>query len=529
MPFTARIHLLTPPPLPPEQLGSASRSGVPNAGRFGEVMDRINATLISAAGAPAGIQSDTWRELVEKHPDIQDPFARVIQAAPDIADATTQTVIDKLLGVLEESGLPQEADKLSRAIDSYYRYEDVAGNVCTYDQATGRFVSPKGMPCRLVKAKGGGAKAIKDLVLKELQGPASKVRDAYNRGVTEVLKDLTGGPRKLWSKLSDAWKAGILLTGLGVAATRITGLKVGRDSRGKFDLSFGVAGIGKIKIDGGKLDQLALTLPPVTLKRLTIEASGEVKRGQAQSGEIALVVPVKRTTLRAEGAYSRTSSGAGEGHVDLSAKRSGKRVDLEAGARLETGPGGQRTQVRTSAGVPIAGGRGRAQASSTTTFQPGSDRIPTEFQASVAAPINRTRTISMAAGVTGAVTTGGGAVELASSPAVTLSVAGELPTLNRRVRKAQQARTLAKQEQAEEITIAKRREAEIVRRLQASPPPAEGERVALLKELDDVRDASAPGSANRVPWNQRTYSGDVLVGAAILGGLAWGHHKRSSP
>lgn len=462
---------------------------------------------------------------MQRHPDVQDPFARLIQAAPDIADATSQTVIDKLLGVLEDAGVPDEAAKLTRAVESYYRYEDPAGNVCSYDKKTGQFKSPRGLSCRLVKAKGGGATMLKQLVLEQLQSPVAKVRGAYERGVSEVLKDLTQGPRRLWSKLSDAWKAGVLLTGLGAAVPRITGLKVKRDSKGKLDFNFEVAGVGKISIDGGKVQQLALNLPPVTLKRLTIKAKGDVSR-TAQSGEVALVVPVKRTTVRAEAAYEREKGGAGKGHVDVSATRGGKRVDLEAGARLESGPDGRRVQTRAAAATPIAKGRGTVQASATSTFTPGDSRVPTEFKASVATPLNKTRTISMAAGVTGTITTGGGAVELASSPGVTLEVAGQLPTLNRRIRKAQQARQLENMEDAEEIAVAKRREAEILRTLQADPAPPEGERVALLQELDRVRDITArSGSVNRTPWHQRTYNGDLLVGVAVLGGLAWGHFK----
>lgn len=534
MPYIATIHLLPPPPIEALRAPKGSRArrspGDPKI-KFAELMDRVNATLISAAGAPAGIQSATWGQLVREHPDIQDPFARVVQAAPDIADAASRTIYDKILGVLEEEGLSDEVASMTSALESHYRYEDSAGNVCTYDRDTDTFRSPQGLPCRLVKAAGGGASVIKNLVLKQLDSPKAKVRAAFQQGVQEALADISHGPQRLWSKLTDAWKVGVLLTGLGAAASRVTELKVA-----KGELTFGIAGVGRIEINKGKLKQLALSLPKVTLKRLQIKAGGAVKDGRVESANVALVVPVRRTTLTASAEVETQDTGARAGHVDLAAKRTGKRgTTVEAGARLDAAPGVQSTTVRAATSVPIAKGRGTVRAASATTFAPGQGRVPTAFTASVAAPINKTRTISMAAGVTGAVTTGGGRVELASSPAVTVEMSGRLPTLNRRLRKAQQARDRTKEQRASELADAKSEEAALIAKLQGKPAPVEADRYAMLRELDQVRSKISEldiGSANRrrgtirvhrqpLPGVDRTLDGDKLVMGLIAAGLVY--------
>jgi len=116
------------------------------------------------------------------------------------------------------------------------------------------------------------------------------------------------------------------------------------------------------------------------------------------------------------------------------------------------------------------------------------------------------------------VTTSGRRVELAGNPAVTASISGKLPTLNRRLRKAQQYERRKKEEAQTQTAELKQKEAQLVASLQSMDPKTEKDAMwELERQLRDVR--SQLGSANRAP-SEININGDLVTAAVATLGVA---------
>jgi hypothetical protein len=129
----------------------------PVMGKLGELVDRVEATTHAAASAGRGVTSQVWRDFIQKNPGIEDPFIRVVQAAPEIADAATQGFLDNLLDTLEKSGLEDQVGKITSALENYYQHRDAQGRPC--DPSKGD------RSCMLTKVAGGGMSVVKDVVV----------------------------------------------------------------------------------------------------------------------------------------------------------------------------------------------------------------------------------------------------------------------------------------------------------------------------------------------------------------------------
>jgi hypothetical protein len=484
MPFIAQILPTEPIKLPPAK---GSKNAEPNP--LDELVDRIEATTNAAAAAPRGVASQTWRKFIEANPGLEDPFARVAQAAPDIADAASRVFIDKLMEGMEAAGLDQELDKLSAGLESYYRPADADGNACAYDKKTGEFRSKSGGPCHLTRVAGGGMSLVRgllqDVTAKAQGGAKEKLEGATRKAIDHVIK----GPQQLWAKLGDAWKTTILLAGLAASTPRVTGLQV-KDGNIQFTIPPGIGKFsGSISISKDGLQELSLKLPEVKIKGLKISTSGGFT-DNVGSGQVALVVPVKKAEVGVTVAHEQGRPSGQEAYH-------------------------QRTTVQTSASVPIGTGGGKVQAGTKTTFQPDS-KTPTEYSLQVSTPVGKSKAVSLAAGVTGTVTTSGQQVELASNPAVTANISGKLPTLNRRLRKQEQQR----EEEKQSVADAKAREAQLVSQLQAMDPEKDKDEMwAVEQELIELR--RRRGSANRSAPSEWTVNGDYIVAAVSLVAVAY--------
>ena len=417
MPFRAEILPIQPPARLKIKRGMLKGSPNSLGDNLNELVDRVESTTHAAAAAPRGVASKIWQSFIANNPTIEDPFTRVVQAAPDIADAASRTFIDKLMDEMERGGLTKEVAKLAEGLEDFYAPQDPNGNPCSYDAATESFVSKSGLKCELVKVSGGGLSFVKNAVRQastNLKGDAKKKLD---KAVEVALKEVVKGPQELWSKLSSAWKATLLLAGLAAAAPRITGLKLKKGNI-EFQIPPGMGSFsGGISISGGKLKSLSVKLPPVTIKGLKITASGGFSQNIGK-GQVAVVVPVKKATV-------------------------GVTVTHEQG-RTSDGYRHQST-LETQVSRPIGKGGGKIEAGTRTTFVPG-QRTPTEYSLQLSTPVGQSKSVALSAGVTGTVTTSGRRVELAGNPAVTASISGKLPTLNRRLRKAQQYERRKKEE-----------------------------------------------------------------------------------
>jgi hypothetical protein len=485
MPFLAKI-------LPTQPLNHQSARGSKNAtsSPLEELVDRIEATTNAAAAAPRGVASQAWRKFIEENPALEDPFARVVQAAPDIADAASRVFLDKLMEGMEAAGLSQEIDKLSAGLEAYYRPEDGQGNACAYDKEAGEFRSKSGVPCELTKVAGGGMSLVRGLI-QEMTGKArgeakEKLESATQRAVEHVVK----GPQQIWEKLGNAWKTTLLLAGLAASTPRVTGLKI-ENGDIRFTIPPGIGRFsGSISISKDGLQALSLKLPEVKIKGLKISTSGGFA-DNVGSGQVALVVPVKKAEVGVTVSHEQgRPSGQQEYH--------------------------QKTTVQASASVPLGEGGGKIQAGTKTTFQPDG-KAPTEYSLQASTPVGKSKSVSLSAGVTGTITTSGQQVELASNPAVTASVSGKLPTLNRRLRKQEQQREERKQEDLD----LKSREAQLVSRLQQMDPEKDKDAMwALEQELIEIR--RQRGSANRLPIpSEWSVNGDYLVAAAAVAGVVY--------
>ncbi len=399
--FRAKLMKLEPAMVDvKDAVGSAA--GTPLMERLSELVDRVEATTHAAASAPDGVASTVWRDFIKKNPSIEDPFIRVVQAAPEIADAATQGFLDSLLGTMEASGLGDQVTKITTALESYYQHRDGQGRPC----------DPSGgdKSCMLTKVAGGGLSIVKDTLGKALAGAQGEQKEKLEKALSKSIDNVLYGPRQLWDRLSDAWRAVILLAGLAAETKRITGLTIGKGKL-QFEVPPGMGPFaGKIEISEGKLKSLGASLPEIKLKHLTIKGGGSYEAGVAAGGTTAIVVPLKKAT-------------AG--------------VEVSHAYKIPTGDSS--TTVKTSYSRPL-GESGKVSAGTSTTIESGKSNIPTQYRVEVSGPVGKTKSVSVSAGVAGTITTDGQRVELATNPNVTVGVSGQLPTLNRRLRKQQQDR-----------------------------------------------------------------------------------------
>jgi len=490
MRFVAKIMAIEPA----KKVEIEKVNGSPNSteANLTELVDRIEATTHAAAAAPRGVSSAAWRGFIEKHPEIEDPFARVVQAAPDIADATGRTFLDNLIKQMDEYGISDEAEKIAKGLESYYRHEDSNGNLCEYNPKTGEFKSKTGLPCNLVKVAGGGMSAVKELIQKATNEARSEVKEKIEKSVQKALEEVVKGPRKMWSKLSDAWKATLLLAGLAAAAPRVTGLKLSGDNI-EFQIPPGIGNFsGGLKISNGNLKSLSITLPPVRIKGLLIRAGGGFEEG-AGEGQISVVVPVKKAS------------------VNVSVKHEQSSTD-------------QKTTLDAGVSRPIGESGGRIQAGTQTAFQPG-QKIPTNYSVQIATPVGPTKNVSLSAGVVGTVTTSGQRVELAGNPAVTVGVSGELPSLNKRIRYNQKE----EERREEEKSNLRTRESVLVASLQNMDP--EKQKEEMMKAEEELREVRKEiGSTNKQKRKDKSINGDEIFGVgAMLAVLAYGMSATHKP
>jgi hypothetical protein len=244
---------------------------------------------------------------------------------------------------------------------------------------------------------------------------------------------------------------------------------------------------GKIEINEGKLKTLGASLPPIKLKHLTIKGSGSYEAGVSAGGSTAIVVPLKKATAGVEVSHDYS---------------------------LPTGE--STTTLNTSYTRPI-GEKGKVSAGTSTKFDSRSSSIPTQYRVDVSSPIGKTKSMSVSAGVTGTITTEGQRVELATNPAVTVGMSGQLPTLNRRLRKQEQERYNEKQK----VNEKQRREEQIVIALQTEKDAKR--KHELEQELVGLRSGSS-GSANRAE-PEGTQNGDYIaagIAAALIAYAAVG-------
>ncbi len=464
MPFLARIRHRRGP------FRRRTRRGSRNVATLGDLVDRVNATTAAATQAEKGVKTPAWRQFIASHPEIQDPFARVVQAAPDIAEEATRAFLDATMKVMEQSGLQAELAALTEGLENYYGYRDSEGNACTYNAQAGNFQSPQGLPCSLVKIAGGGLSVVQGLIEAQTSGARGDVSQKLDQAVQTGLQKITRGPKQYWQRLDDAWKATLLLAGLAAATPAATGLKL-EDG----DISFSVPGVGELEIAEGQLKTIAARLPPVRIRGLTIEGSGSVRDGDRE-GSVRLVVPIRQTD------------------VSVSA---------------EGGPGG--SSLTAAAARPV-GQRGQVSASYTTS----TNRVPPRYSLS-ASTSSRSGNISANAGVTIAQTRGGRPVQAAS-----VNVTGSFPTLNRRIRQNQQGAQSSRQAQSLARADKQARENEIVAELQGLDSNSEQYR-KLWSELQRIR--RELGSANLAPARKSWLSnrGDVLVGVLGVALVGFAH------
>lgn len=456
MPFLARIKHRRGP------FRRRTRRGSRNVATLGDLIDRVRATNAAATQAEGGVKTQAWRQFIAKHPDVQDPFARIVQAAPDIAEEATRAFLDGTMKAMEQSGLQAELVALTCGLESYYGYRDSAGNACTYSAQTGNFQSPAGLPCSLVKIAGGGLSVIQSLLEAQSAGARGEVAQKLDQAVQTGLQRITKGPKRYWQRLDDAWKATILLAGLAVATPTATGLKL-EDG----NISFNVPGIGELNIAEGQLRTIAAKLPTVRIRGLTVEGSGSVRDGQRE-GSVRLVVPIRQTSVS---------------------------VDAKGG------PGG--SSLTAAAARPV-GKQGQISASYTTT----TGRTPPRYSLAASAT-SRSGNIAANAGVTLAQTRGGRPVQAAS-----VNVTGSFPTLNKRIRQNQQGAQASKQAESLARSDKQARENEIVAELQGMDSGS-AQYKRLWSELQQIR--RELGSANFAPAGRTSLSdrGDVIVG--VLG------------
>lgn len=471
--FQAQLARLEPALVDLKPSMGATQS--PIMGKLGELVDRVEATTHAAASAGRGVTSQVWRDFIQKNPGIEDPFIRVVQAAPEIADAATQGFLDNLLDTLEKSGLEDQVGKITSALDSYYQHRDAQGRPC--DPSKGD------RSCMLTKVAGGGMSVVKDVIGKSLAGAQGEHKQKLEAAIGKSIDNVLYGPRQLWDRLSDAWKAVILLAGLAAETKRVTGLTIGKGKL-EFEVPPGMGPFtGKIEISEGKLKTLGASLPPIKLKHLTIKGSGSYEAGVSAGGSTAVVVPLKKGT-------------AG--------------VEISHDYSIPTGESS--TTVNTSYTRPI-GEKGKVSAGTSTKFDSGSSAIPTQYRVEVSSPVGKTKSMSVSAGVTGTVTKEGQRVELATNPAVTVGVSGQLPTLNRRLRKQEQGRYEEKQKVEEK----KRREEQILIALQTEKDAKR--KHELEQELIGLR-GGASGSASRGE-GEKSQNGDYIAAGIAAAMIAY--------
>ncbi len=440
------------------------------------VVDRIDGLLRGKLAAQAGLASGTWKQIASAHPDIQDPFARLVNASSEVADASLVSLVDGFLKGLETAGadlgpasssaLGDLRNRFTTEFSDYYEPQDQYGRRCTVD-AAGNWRSAGG-PCRLTKVQGGGSALFKQMVSAGLGSADASVRAAVKRASQSATEALVAHPRRLYAKLNTASKV-VLLLALAApsAVAALQSLPIKYDKQTK-TLSGSIPGLGPITVKEGKIKEIGLSLPPITARRATITAS-LTKNEAGKIATVDMVVPVKK-------------------------------AKLTAGTTVRQGPGAQ-----------------------------------SEGRLSFEAPLTKSSAMFLKAGVTVPLDTRGRRVEAASSPTVQASLSGKLPTLNRRLRDKAKATARATDAAAAADAAAARLQAEtkaeiarLVRALQSrkTPDPDPAERDAMIQELNALRAELKSGSAVVQP-PRHEYAADSLAPAlALVAVFAFASHPR---
>ena len=406
-------------------------------------LDNIEGTLRGKVAAQAGLESANWRQIANAHPDVQDPFARVVGASSEIADASLTGFIDgfyRALDHIEPSGQTKtEIDgiisQFNSELDHYYRYTDpVSGAACVLTER-GTWETPSGgRLCQITKVQGGATDLVKQMVTAGLESGNVDVQRAWQGVTNDAIERLVRGPRKLYDKLNTTAKVVLILATAATAAVAARDqlpITYDQDTR---TLRANLPGIGAITVSEGKVESLSLTLPSVEVREATISASLRAT-GSEQTASADVVVPVRNARITAGTTVTRTT---------------------------------------------------------------GSSRVRQDLRASITTPVTPAQTAFMSVGVTVPVDHRGRRVEIASSPTLQASVSGQLPTLNRRVAYNQKAMREERAREAARINALRNTRSDLQREVAKATTPET--RDPLIKELAAVNrelsELSATPSAN---------------------------------
>jgi hypothetical protein len=399
-------------------------------------LDNIEGTLRGKLAAQAGLESANWRQIANAHPDVQDPFSRVVGASSEIADASLTGFIDAFylaLDHLEPTGQAKaEIDgivaQFNNELDHYYRYTDpVSGAACVLTER-GTWETPSGgRLCQITKVQGGATSLVKQMVTAGLESSNVDVQRAWGTVTNNAIEKLARGPRRLYEKLNTTAKVVLLLaTAAAATVARRDQLPVTYD-RATRTLRATIPGVGAISVSEGKVESLSLTLPSIEVRKATVRTAIRAT-GSEQSFDADIVVPVRNAQIKAGTTVARTT---------------------------------------------------------------GSSRVRQELRASITTPVTPAQTAFLSAGVTVPIDRRGRRVEIASSPTLQATISGQLPTLNRRVAYNQRARREERDRRAAHINELRNRRSDLQREV-AKATTAETrdplilEIATVTRELEEV-------------------------------------------
>jgi hypothetical protein len=117
-------------------------------------------------------------------------------------------------------------------------------------------------------------------------------------------------PRRIWSNLNAASRVLLMASALGAGASAAIPDNFSWDRKAK-DFYLKIPKVGTVRVEGGELQALALYIPTIKVKSLSLRGSGEGSRLTGRgSGTVSATVPVRDVNLSAE-VSRRVAAGGG--------------------------------------------------------------------------------------------------------------------------------------------------------------------------------------------------------------------------
>lgn len=282
-------------PAPSATLVSTSTNDAPS------VLERLQFVLNNAGTGIDALQSNAWKVIVAKQPQLADPTALLVKNSVEIADSATNAILEGALSWAKNTGAGQ-----TRGFQSFLEGLDSYWTVTTDPTCATRGLCPQ----YAVKNEGGGLAYIAKAMSR-----TPEVKAAVEAGIKALA------PTRLWEALDSTTRLLVMLGGVVAYGSNIV-----RVSSSGFSVN--VPGVGGFTIENGKLTSASASIQAnigkIGLRGRGVAASFSAKSNATDGDRVSagVAVPIARRSSVEAGVSAARAPGTSRFVPEVSASAS---------------------------------------------------------------------------------------------------------------------------------------------------------------------------------------------------------------